>query len=347
MPDVVFAIPGDLGSPTGGYAYDRRLLELLPAHGLDVSRLALPDTFPHPSPEDIDATRRALAALPAQSVVFFDGLAYGALPREVIAATSAPIVALVHHPLGYETGLPESRRKELLDSERAALALARKVIVSSPTTRDVLEIEFGVPATRIAIAEPGAERVPRARGSAGTPTILAVGAVSPRKGYDVLVDALARIAGRSWRAVIAGTLDQDRATAAHLRAQIGSRGLGGRIALAGTVSDTALAELYATADVFVVSSIYEGYGMALADAMSYGLAIVSTTGGAAAHTVPDGAALKVPPGDAHALAQAIATMLDQPDRRRALADAARQAGQQLPSWDDTAAVVAHVLRSIA
>ena len=347
MTDAVFAIPGDIESPTGGYAYDRHVLALLAGHDVHVSHLPLPGSFPHPTPGDLATTERILAGLPADTVILFDGLAFGALPAGVLRAIHRPIVAIVHHPLSFEPGLTEGRRHALHVGERAALAFAKAVVVSSPTTRAVLSSEFGVPPERIAVAEPGTVRAPRARGSGGDPVLLTVGAITPRKGYDVLVEALHRVADRPWRATIVGSRTRDPATAAALTARIASRDLAHRIALTGEIDDAKLATLYDNADLFVLSSLYEGYGMVLAEAMARGLPIVSTTGGAAAETVPDDAALKVPPGDAATLAAAIGRMLDDPDLRRRAADASWRAGQALPGWDKTAAVIADVIRAAA
>ena len=194
MPEVVFAIPGDLASATGGYAYDRQLLTHLPRSGIEISHLPLAGSFPHPTEDDIARTVEAVTAASANSIVLFDGLAFSALPARAIRRIARPIVAIVHHPLSYEAGLSEPRRRELHVSEREALALAAGVVVSSATTASVLAADFGVPAERITVAVPGTARVARARSSGIVPSILSVGAVSPRKGYDILVDALARIA---------------------------------------------------------------------------------------------------------------------------------------------------------
>jgi glycosyltransferase involved in cell wall biosynthesis len=345
--DAVFVIPGDIESPTGGYAYDRRVLALLAGQGVHVRHLPVPASFPHPTADDIAATARALAETPANAVLLFDGLAYGAMPVEVLRAVRQPIVAITHHPLSFEPDLTEERRRALHAGEAAALAVATTIIVSSPTTRAVLSAEFGVASERIVVAEPGTARVARAKGGEGDPMILAVGAITPRKGYDILVEALHRVADRSWKAVIVGSPTRDPAAAAALVARIASRDLSRRVVLTGEVDDARLAELYDQADVFVLSSLYEGYGMALTEAMAYGLAIVSTTGGAAAETVPDGAALKVPPGDASGLAGALGRLLDDSALRRKMADASWQAGQALPDWDRTAAIVADAIRAAA
>ena len=177
--------------------------------------------------------------------------------------------------------------------------------------------------------------------------LLAVGAVSPRKGYDVLVEALAPLAGGDWHLTIAGSAERDTETAGAVRKAILGAGLRAQVSLAGTVTDAELARLYARADVFVLSSRYEGYGMVLAEAMARGLAIVTTTGGAAAETVPDAAALKVSPDDAAALSAALARMLAEPDLRKRLGDASWLAGQQLPRWETTVARIAGVLKRVA
>lgn len=346
MADVVLAIPDDIAAKTGGYAYDRHLLALLPKHGLNVRHVRLPDSFPFPSAADLAATAQALAATPRDSAILFDGLAYGALPADLIRGIARPIAAIVHHPLAYESGLSDTQRRAFLDGERRALALADAVVVSSPTTLGVLAAEFGVDEKRIAIAEPGTERAQRARGSSGIPSLLAVGAVSVRKGYGVLIEALAGIRDRPWTTTIAGTLERDPETATGLARLIARRGLAERIHLAGEVADDVLSALYEATDVFLMPSLYEGYGMSLAEAMARGLPIVCTTGGAAAATVPDGAALKVPPRDAAAFGAATVRLLDDAALRKTVADASWGAGQQLPSWDSTAAIVARVVRGV-
>ena len=345
MPKVVFAIPGDLVSPTGGYAYDRHVMALLSKQDLSVEHLPLPGSFPHPSAADLATTARALASIDSDAVILFDGLAFSALPVEIIRNIRQPTVAIVHHPLSFEPGLNGARQQELKKSETTALAFAKTVVVSSPTTRIVLSQEFAVPTERIIIAVPGTIQAPRARGSGGTPSILTVGAISPRKGYDVLIDALARIAERPWQATIVGSTERDPVTAASIADAIVQQKLSERIVMAGQVDDRLLGELYDHADLFVMSSHYEGYGMVLAEALAHGLPIVTTTGGAAAETAPNGTALKAPPGDAAALASAIGRMLDEPALRQQFADESWRVGQTLPGWGQTTAIIASAIKA--
>lgn len=345
---AAFAIPGALETPTGGYRYDREVLARLAGHGVACRHLPLGDSFPFPNAGDLDGAVQAFAALDPSIVTVVDGLALGAMPAEVIGALRGPLVALVHHPLALETGLNPETAARLAASERVALTHAKAVIVTSRMTARTLSTDYSVPASCITVAEPGTERAARAAGSGNAEkTILAVGAVSPRKGYDLLMEALGRLRALDWTLVIAGAADRDPAAAEALRRAIGRNGLGARVTLAGSLSQAGLARLYGLADLFVMASLYEGYGMALAEAMAHGLPIVTTTGGAAAETVPDGAALKVPPGDVPALTAALGRALGDDDLRASLGEAAWQAGQSLPTWDDAARIVAGVIKEAA
>lgn len=347
MLDVAFAIPGDIASPTGGYAYARRLLELLPRQGVRARVVELPGSFPHPTAADLDRTGRILSELPAGAVLLTDGLAYGALPLDLVASVQNPIVALVHHPLGLESGLDARRRAELVASETAALAAARRVIATSVTTARCLTAEFGVRAGTIAVAEPGVEPAARAQGTGDPVQLLAVGAISPRKAYDVLVKALSGLAHLDWRLTIVGSLERDAGTARALERLVASQGMGGRISLVGAVDAPALDALYDRADILVSASLFEGYGMVLAEAMTHGVALIASTGGASAETVPEGAGLKVPPGDADALRRALQALITDGGLRRILSDASWAAGQNLPRWSETAATVSRVLKAAA
>ncbi len=350
MPDslaeVAFAIPGDIDTPTGGYIYDRRLLELLPSYGISARHIVLPAGYPRPGDGDLAETTRLLAATSPSTRLIIDGLAYGAMPVDLIARLDRRIIALVHHPLALETGLAPARRQELYDSEKAALAMTRHVIVTSDLTRRTLIADYAVPPDRITVAEPGTDPAPRATGTGAPMQLLAVGAVSARKGYDVLIEALRGLDAPDWRVTIAGATDRDPATVAGVRDLIVRHGLGDRVTLAGTVVPATLDRFYDSADLFVLPSLYEGYGMVLAEAMARGLAIVCTTGGAAAETVPDAAAIKVPPGDAKALARAIATVLGDNKLRKEMRRASWETGRTLPTWNETARRIAAAIVGI-
>lgn len=342
MSGIVFAIPGDIDAPTGGYGYDRRLLGEWREAGIAARHLALPGSFPFPTQADLAATEQLLTATAPDDTLLIDGLAYGAFPEALAARFASRIVALVHHPLALETGLAPEMAEKLRQSEVLALRHARAITVTSSATKLTLAAEFGVPTRTIAVAIPGTDPAPRAKGSTPSETLhmLAVGSLIPRKGYGILVEALAAIADRPWTLTIAGSPDHAPATAAALRNGIARAGLAERILLTGGVGADRLAQLYDEADLFVMPSLYEGYGMVLTEALARGLPILTTLSGAGAEALPDAAALKVPPGDAAALAKALARLIDAPAERRQRADAAWAAAGDLPRWDETARIVA-------
>jgi glycosyltransferase involved in cell wall biosynthesis len=347
MTAAAFAIPGDINLPTGGYTYDRRVMALLAGFGVAAHHVELPGSFPAPPMADLARTERLLSAVAPDCILLIDGLAFGAMPAALLARVRAPIVALIHHPLCLEAGLSKTRSAELFDLERAAFTYAKRIIATSRATARTLMTDFAVADGLIAVAEPGTDAAPRASGTTKPLQLLAVGAVIPRKAYELLVRALKPHEAFDWRLTIAGPVDRSADALAVLKAAIAETGLGARVALLGPVSQQRLAKLYAAADIFLMSSLYEGYGMVLGEAMARGLPIICTTGGAAADTAPDAAAIKVPPGDLAALQGAVGQMLADPDLRRCMSDAAWAAGQSLPRWDATVRTVACVLKGLS
>jgi glycosyltransferase involved in cell wall biosynthesis len=343
MGDVWFAVPGDLAAPTGGYVYARRVLAELPALGLAMQVLPLSAEFPHPSAAALDDGACRLRRLAPGSTVLFDSLAYGAVPAGLLDALDLDFVALVHHPLALETGLDVARANELRASEKAALARARAVICTSAHTRAALAADYGVAAAKLRRALPGCDPTPKAPGGNDPPVLLTVGAVIPRKGHDVLVGALARIKDLPWRSVVVGSLDRAPATARALERRIARAGLGGRVALWGGLDDTDLAAAYHGADLFVLPSRHEGYGMVFAEALARGLPVVACRAGAAVDTVPADAGILVDIDDEVALAEVLRRLLTDVSLRRAMAKAARRHAVGFPSWRETARIIAGVL----
>lgn len=343
MPEAIFAVPGDLKSPTGGYAYDRRVMERLPDFGVTVTHLPLPGSFPNPAPSDIAETIRILQNRHRPSILVVDGLAFGAFTPPILDSLEGRVIALVHHPLFLETGLPHARKVELRDTETAALQRADHIIVTSRATKRILTEHMNLPSQRMTVAEPGTDPAGRATGTGVPLHILSVGAVMPRKGYDVLVEALAKITDLDWRMTIAGALDRHPQAVETLRAAIDSHNLANRINLAGKVVPATLDRFYESADLFVSASLFEGYGMVLAEAMARGLPIVTATGGAAGDTAGQAVALHVEAGNADELAAALRRALTDKKLRDQLADAAWDAGRALPTWTETARRVAAVI----
>jgi glycosyltransferase involved in cell wall biosynthesis len=344
-----FAVPGDLATPTGGYAYDRRMIAELSQLGWRIDLLNLGEGFPWPNEATLTAAQTRLLSMPVGRRIVVDGLALGVLPETAWQlAGRNPLLALVHHPLALERGLSAEQASTLQTSERAALAAVQGVVVTSTTTARLVASEYGVPVQRTAVARPGNDRVPLAYGSRdGVVRLLSVGAVVPRKGFEILVAALATLTDLSWRLTIAGDRTRDLNAAAQLDVDIAHHRLGNRIVALGAVSPQRLAALYAEADVFVLASHYEGYGMAYAEAVAHGLPVIGTSAGAIPDTVPPDAGLLVAPGDIPALALVLRRVIGDADLRRSLASAARTAAPQLPTWQHSAEIFARAVETLA
>jgi glycosyltransferase involved in cell wall biosynthesis len=343
VPDVCFAIPGDLTTLTGGYAYARRLIEALPTAGWTAHHVVLPGSFPKPSDADLSETRSILAALPQNTPVLVDGLAFGAMPASLLANLDHSYTALVHHPLAEESGISAADAQRFQASERAALGLAQSVVVTSQHTRETVAHHYGVKRDHVFLAEPGTDPAPRAHGAGSVPKLLTVATLTHRKAPDVLINALGRIKDIPWTSELVGSLDRDVSVTANVRRLIEQHGLEDRVALRGELHSAALDAAYDGSDVFVLPSRHEGYGMAFAEALTHGLPIVACAAGAVSDTVPEDAGHLVPPDDADALAQALRRVLTDASHRRALADRAWHHGQHLPTWNDTAAKVSEAL----
>lgn len=345
MRPAAFAIPGDINTVTGGYIYERRLLEELRAQGRDVQHIQLGATFPEPTDAEMTHAVDALVALPRERALILDGLVYGSIDPEGLARVKAPIVAMIHHPLALETGLSSARRAHLFQTEKANLALAQHVLVPSPHTAKILTADYGVPADRITIAQPGTEVRGGTPAPVDPPLILSVGIQHPRKGHDVLLRALAEVKDLPWRAVIVGSVhDADHAAA--LAQLVVELELSDKVTLAGRIPQDALDTLYATASIFALGTRYEGYGMVFDEALAWGLPIISCATGAVPDTVPKAAGVLVKPDAPGLLAGALGRVLVDRGLRTRMAKAALKAGAELPGWHDTAAIAGSVLEGL-
>jgi glycosyltransferase involved in cell wall biosynthesis len=343
-----FLIPGEIETRTGGYLYDRRIMAGLSMLGWQVELHRLDASFPIPTPAALRGAAETLMALPAGALVIIDGLALGALPEAVsLHRERLRLVGLVHHPLALETGLDAALQDRLRASERMALTHVRQIIVTSPHTVRALA-DYGVSAQRCAVVVPGTDPAPLAEGSGRADLVLLCAAsLTPRKGHAVLFRALQRLKSLPWCLRCAGSTTLDPQTALTLRTLAMELELAEHIEWLGELDAVDLAACYQRADVFVLPSWYEGYGMVLAEALAHGLPIVSTTAGAIPDTVPASAGLLVPPGDEIALTEALTRVLTQPELRRQLADGARRVRTTLPDWPSACAQFAAVLETVS
>lgn len=333
---VHFLSPGAPDQRTGGYLYDARILAGLRALGVTVDTHVIPGQFPGPDPMSAEAALDLLRSLPDGSLVIVDGLLHASL-ADILPAESRrlTLVSILHHPLALESGLSESESQALLEAERRAVSGQRLIVVSSPMTARTLPL-LAIGEGRIAVVIPGTR--PRPRPERPKPDIprrlLSVGTLTRRKGHDVLLQSLSALSKRDWTLDLYGSDQRDPEWVAHLRQMTHRLGLAERVHFHGEVGDAVLDEAYAAADLFILASRYEGYGMAFTEAISAGLPVVASGGGAVAETVPRGTGIVIGPDDILALTAAIASIMDAPVFYQALCR--NVASQSFPDWPDQA-----------
>lgn len=345
-------VPGPLDRRTGGTIYDRRIIDGLADLGRTVEVHQIPGQFPAAD----DAARRAAAeilnSIADDATVVIDGLAMPACEDYLSAARERLcLVALCHHPLADETDLRPAVRDDLRRREAAAFAHMRGIIVTSKHTARMLA-GYGVDEAMVSVVLPGLDPAPgkpaAPRRRIGQPAqLLCVANLIPRKGHAVLIEALAMLADLDWRLTCVGSEDLDPANARSVQAAAVEKGIADRVTFAGTVPNRALSRPYRNADLFVLPSFYEGYGMAFAEAMQHALPVVAAAGGAVPETVPPDAGLLVPPGNASALAAALRKVLGDRDLYRNLSAGAVATASNLPDWATAAARFAEALDRVA
>jgi glycosyltransferase involved in cell wall biosynthesis len=340
---VHVVLPGDIddpASPSGGNRYDRRLCAGLTTTR-DVYEIAVAGNWPHPSPAARRALAAALAGLPDRAVVLLDGLVAGAVPQIVEDQSGRlRLIVLVHLPLGDETGLAPAVAATLTAAERRTLHAAAGVIATSDGSARRLTLLYDLPSAKVRAALPGVDPAPPASPSRDGGRLLCVAAVTPRKGQDVLAEALARCTDLTWTCICVGALDRAPAFVSGVQ--------NGLISFVGTRTGAALDAAYADADLFVLPSRAETYGMVVTEALARGLPVLATAVDGvpeALGTAPDGSlpGLLVPPDDPEALAAAIRRWLTDPGWRGDLRTAAANRRETLDGWDETVRRVSEVL----
>jgi glycosyltransferase involved in cell wall biosynthesis len=337
----------DPARPSGGNAYDRRVCRELVARGWAVHEHQIAGAWPRPGAAGHAALARAVRQIPDAAVVLLDGLVASAAPETLVPqARRLRQVVLVHMPLGHrpaddEAGAVRAR-------ERAVLTAAAAVVTTSAWARRRLVELYALPTDRLHVAEPGVDAAGLAPGTAAGDALLCVAAVTPEKGHDVLLDALATATDLSWRCDCVGSLDRDPAFADGVRRRARNGVLGDRVRFAGPRTGPELDHAYAAADLLVLASHAETYGMVVAEALARGLPVIVAEVGGVTEALGHGEdgtrpGLLVPPGDPAALGAAVRAWLGDAELRARLRRAARQRRASLCGWPATTSVLAGVL----
>ena len=337
--------------PSGGNVYDRRVCNGLASRGWVVREHAVRGFWGRPDASSFAALAGILRSIPDDAVVLLDGLVASAAP-DVLAphAHRLRLVVLVHMPLGHRP--PADGAEEVRMHERKALSAAGRVVATSAWCRRRLLQLYQLSADRTHVAEPGVDPAELATGTGGGGSLLCVAAVTLDKGHDVLLDALARNSDLSWHCGCVGPLGRDPAFVESLRRRALDAGLDERVEFPGPRTGVGLEGSYAAADLLVLASRTETYGMVVTEALAHGLPVVAAEVGGVAEALghaPGGTppGLLVPPGDAVALGDALRAWLVDAELRRRLRRSARERRESLSPWSTTTSVIAAVLAAAA
>jgi glycosyltransferase involved in cell wall biosynthesis len=330
-------VPAPFDQVAGGYGYDRRMVAELRAGDTTVDVVELRGNFPLADDTARDAACAAWDRLAETTRPLIDGLALPAFAGMEDALAARGAISLIHHPTALETGFAEAEREALRRMERRLYGRLHRLIVTSELTAERLVSDFGVNRARVAVVVPGTDDAPRCTGSGGPGCeILSIGTLVPRKGHDVLLRALARLFDLDWHLTIAGSPRRHPAHAKALVALTEELGIAQRVRFAGEVTGEALEALWRGADLFALATWFEGYGMAVAEALKRGLPVAVCAGGAAAALVEPEAGVVCEPGDQVQLSKALRRVIFSPSLRADMNEVAWHIGQKLPHWDTQA-----------
>jgi glycosyltransferase involved in cell wall biosynthesis len=337
----------DPARPSGGNTYDRHLCRGLTSIGWLVHEHTVPGCWPRPDAASLAALAGVVERIPDDAVVLLDGLVASTAPEVLVGqARRLRLVVLVHMPLGHRPG--DHGGDDAWRRERAVLSVAAAVVATSAWTRHRLLELYPLAAGRVHVAEPAVDSAALATGTAAGGALLCVAAVTSDKGHDVLLDALAAATDLSWHCVCVGSLDRDPPFVEDLRRRSENGGLAGRVYFTGPRTGADLDRSYAAADLMVLPSRAETYGMVVTEALARGLPVVAAKVGGLPEALGHGAdgiqpGLLVPPDDPEALGAALRAWLVDAELRGRLRRAACERRESLCGWSTTASVLAGVL----
>jgi glycosyltransferase involved in cell wall biosynthesis len=343
MNTVHVIVPAGIDDPTrpsGGNAYDRHVCGGLRKLGWIVHEHGIPGDWPEADPAARNLLAEVMTSLPDGTTVLADAMIGSAAPEALVpASVRVNLVALVHMPLADPA------------AERAVLMASAAVITTSRWTRQCLLTRHRLDPDRVLVATPGVSAATLAPGSPQGRELLCVGAVTPIKGYDVLLAALGKL-DQPWRCRCVGALDLATEYAATLARQAAREGIADRVQFVGARTGAELDGIWASADLLVSASRAETYAMVVTEALARGLPVVATGVGGVPEALgraPDGTrpGLLVDPEDPAALAGALRRWLVEKDLRTDLRGAALARRPTLRGWGETAREISGVLARVA
>lgn len=340
---------GDPDQVSGGYLYQRRVADLAPSHGAEIRFVSLPSRRYPTATFDVGRVLRDAADA---DVVVVDSLASNTLGPWMARGLDRPLVASVHQRLG---GTEGSRLGQAVRRRADLLAWRRcdTIIVPSEQLAGRLRND-GLTHPDIVVVNPGRDIPERDDAGAVHPDLrrgrpiaaLCVANWVERKGVVELLRAVAPLPDDLVTVHLVGNEHVDRAYRARVLEQLRRPELRERVVRHGVTPPSRMGDLFDAADVFVLPSVDEPYGMVFAEALVAGLPVVGWRSGNLPHLVDDGVEGRlIAPGDVAALGRSLAELAVDDGTRRRLGQAARRRAMTLPTWHDTAAAFIDVCRA--
>ncbi|WP_224214669.1 glycosyltransferase family 4 protein [Natrinema longum] len=346
---VGLTLYGSIDERSGGFRYDRKLLEGLRRAGDAVELVELPWRAYHRGLLDNGSRTLRKRLRVDVDVMLQDELAHPSLVH-TNRQLPYPVVSIVHHLRASE---PRPLAPLYRAVERRYLATVDGVVCNSAVTREAVT-DLGVDPDRTVVAPPAGDRFDPSvdaetidsRARAEPLRVIFVGNIAPRKGLDTLVEGLAAAEPDAELTVVGRSVDEEYA--ASVRRSVRTHSLEDRVSMTGELTDEELETALRSSHVLAVPSRYEGFGIVYLEGMSFGLPALASRAGGATDVVTHGeTGLLVDPDDPAAVAAALRTFANDPDRLAAMGRAAKRRYERHPDWEETTARVRRLLADVA
>ena len=327
-------IPGDINTLTGGYIYNKRMVNGLLEMGHNVQVYSLAVDFPFPSPESTQQFVNIINAIPKCETIIIDSLAFGAIPELLRKIKpNHPIVALIHMPLSIRNEFTAAQRKRLSIREKEAFSYADLILVTSPFTMNLLK-GMGIDPVNIIVVLPGVEVLSHKNKYALFPRkLITVSNFTRNKGHLLLVDALKELKYLNWTLDCYGNTNFDPEYVDTLSRLIDFNNLTDRIFLHAPITGNDLSQVYVNSDLLIHPSEFETYGMVLTEAMAHGIPVIASAGGAITQTVPASIGVFFKENDTYSLQQTIKDLLLNLNKYHNLCKQASNYINQAQAWE--------------
>ena len=262
--DIYFVYPGDINAKTGGYIYEKNILNYAKLNNINIRKIVLSQNYPFPTNRDIKYFLKILDKIHPNSKIIIDGLALEGMYSIFKKIITYNVIALIHHPLYLE--FKGQRSKKFLRLEKENFKKINKFIVTSKNTKNLLVNEFEIKNNKISVVEPGIVRLKKYNNKKNNKIhFLTCGSLINRKNYLFLLKVLKPL--DNYILNIVGDTTRDIVYYKNLKKFVNKNSMSRKIIFHGTISDNKLSKLYSNADCYISVSKYEGFGMSLANAL--------------------------------------------------------------------------------